>query len=58
MKWNSETLHHPLCNFWGAPRKGCKMCERFYRDYPVYDTEVEEPPDLVKKYFPGVAVRK
>lgn len=54
MKWDSQTQHHPWCNFFGAPREGCRQCEGLYRDHPVDDPDIKEPMDLMRKYFPSI----
>jgi len=53
MEWNSKTQHHPFCNFFALPREGCKMCEKFYKRFPMDD--VGNPTDVITKYFPDVA---
>lgn len=32
-----KEFHHPWCNFFFKPREGCKMCEKFYNQYPIND---------------------
>jgi hypothetical protein len=47
--------HHIWCNKWHNPRKGCEMCEKLYRDYPV--KKGESGDELMKKHFPNNIVR-
>lgn len=42
--------HHIWCNWWGRPRAGCKLCERLFKEYPVYPGD--KPGDLMKRHFP------
>jgi hypothetical protein len=46
--------HHIWCNFPHTNPDTCKMCERFYRDYPMDDLT---PDELLKKHFPN-AIKK
>ena len=41
--------HHIWCNFPHRNPDTCKMCERFYRDYPM---DGLTPDELLKKHFP------
>jgi len=50
-----EKDHHPFCNYFAQPRKGCKMCEKFWPKYPM--ERGMTTMDLVKKYFPDVYAR-
>jgi hypothetical protein len=43
--------HHVWCNFPHTNPDTCKMCDRFYRDYPI---EGLTPDKLLKKHFPDV----
>ncbi len=48
-----ETLsneHHPWCNYFGAPREGCKQCEGLFARYP--DVTMDNISEATKKYFP------
>lgn len=54
MEWDSKTQHHPFCNFFGAPREGCRQCQKLYDGYPMTDPDIEEPRDLLRKFFPQV----
>lgn len=46
--------HHIWCNFPHTNPDTCKMCERFYRDYPM---DGLTPDELQKKHFPD-AIKK
>ena len=46
-----QVEHHIWCNFFGAPREGCKMCEGLYEHYPMDKLSGDE---LLEKYFPEV----
>jgi hypothetical protein len=52
--WDSDIQHHPFCNLFGNPRKGCRQCEGLYKSYPMDDLDIEEPRDLLYKFFPDV----
>ena len=49
---DEEKWHHPFCNYFQSERKGCRLCDRFYRDYPVVDCD-----DLMLHYFPDMVKR-
>jgi len=38
-----DEFHHPWCNFFTKPRQGCKMCEKFYNQYPINDENAKLP---------------
>jgi len=46
--------HHIWCNFPHTNPDTCKMCKRFYRDYPMDGLTSDE---LLKKHFPD-AIKK
>jgi|APSaa5957512622_1039677.scaffolds.fasta_scaffold08481_2 hypothetical protein len=46
---NEMHLHHPWCNFFHRPRKGCHQCEGLFKSYPL---DGQTSPQLVARYFP------
>jgi hypothetical protein len=48
---NIDEEHHPWCNYWLLPRRGCKMCEGLYKNYPLNGRTMDE---MMKEYFPNV----
>ena len=54
-----ENEHHPWCNYFMRPRKGCGMCYGLYKQYPTTGKLGEElrGEDLLATYFPDVVTR-
>lgn len=52
---SNELDHHPWCNFFGAPRKGCRQCEGLFARYP--DVTMDNLSESTKKYFPDAISR-
>lgn len=44
-----DEFHHPWCNFFAKPRQGCKMCEKFYDQYPINDENAKFEKEPIKK---------
>lgn len=53
---NVPNGHHVFCNFFHRPRKGCKMCKRFFDAYKPKPGETSE--ELALRYFPDLEIRK
>lgn len=51
---NNNEQHHPWCNFYNRPRKGCEMCKRFFKLYPVFGVSNEQ---LAMRHFPDTIFR-
>lgn len=51
-----NVYHHPFCNFFAAPRVGCKLCESLYKKYPIKENEFldEASERIMKENFPDV----
>ena len=43
----TENQHHIWCNYYMKPREGCRMCEDFFKRFPMTETE-----DMVSEHFP------
>lgn len=52
--------HHIWCNSYMRPRKGCKLCERLFAEYPYESTGdgMKDGEELAKKHFPDAQIRK
>ncbi len=55
MPKQEEKEHHIWCNHYYKPREGCKMCEKFYKKYPMDGLTQGE---LLKKHFPNAILRE
>jgi len=51
-KADTDLKHHPWCNYFNTPTKGCKLCARLFKEYPVLENMTSD--ELAKKYFPNV----
>lgn len=51
----NSKYHHPFCNYFSAPRKGCKSCKELYKKYPINkNISIKE---TIEKYFPNIIIR-
>lgn len=42
--------HHPWCNLFTRPRKGCEMCRELFNKYPI--EAGDQTGDLLRRHFP------
>ena len=47
--------HHPWCSFFLRPSRGCDMCKRLFREYPLKGMT---PREMATKYFPDAIVKE
>ena len=50
----ATVYHHPFCNYFAAPRIGCKQCESLYKLHPIKEGEslMDGAERIMRESFP------